>query len=657
MRAPRLAPAAGARAFSTVVVPVDPTPLALASDDLFRPVAGAGLFRRLSSAAANPTAQGLSLRAIAPSGAGRALVTLDGEPLNDPFGGWVLWSQAPPSSLARIRIVRGGGAGPYGAGALTGTVTLEERYDGPGSGLLDAGVGERGGRSLSGRMSLDGGGPIIFLAGSARDEEGYTPVREGRGPVDAPLTFRARSAVARVSTDLGDAEGAARVYAYAEARGTGVRGGHADASGNGASFTVARLPGRNALGWRLQAWVHASDFAQTSLTVAPGRAVATPALDQAATPAFGAGVNGAVRGSRGGLSWEAGLDVRLAEGQTHERFRYVSGAFTRGRLAGGQTSVGGAYGEAAWVQGPWTVTAGVRADRWTANRGERAERDLATGVLTLSQRPRDRDGVEPTARVGFQRRLAAPLVLRGAAYAGFRPPTLNELHRPFRVGADITEANPALRPEQLRGAELGLDLGSPSGAMSVSLTAFASRLENAVTNVTLGMGPGVFPGAGFVPAGGVFRQRRNAAAVDAQGLEGEARLQANPAFSAGLSVSVTDARMDGGRAAPQLTGRRPAQAPVVSLGWDFTWTPHPLVTVAGDWRWEGARFEDDLNRRRLSPGGSLNLSARWRLKPGLQAWLALDNATNARIESSEGADGLESFAAPRTVRLGMTLVR
>src|SRR5205085_11487142 len=89
-------------------------------------VPGVSLFRRTSSAGANPTTQGMSLRSIGPSGAGRALVTLDGVPQNDPFGGWVIWTSLPPESIEGVSVVRGAGAGPYGAGALTGVVALEE---------------------------------------------------------------------------------------------------------------------------------------------------------------------------------------------------------------------------------------------------------------------------------------------------------------------------------------------------------------------------------------------------------------------------------------------------------------------------------------------------------------------------------------------------
>ena len=127
MTAARLPPAAGEAAFA--VIRLDQADLAVVPrlDEALTGVPAVSLFRRTSSLSANPTTQGISLRAVAPSGAGRTLVTLDGVPLNDPFGGWVLWSQLAPESLESLDIVRGSGAGPYGAGALTGVIMLRER--------------------------------------------------------------------------------------------------------------------------------------------------------------------------------------------------------------------------------------------------------------------------------------------------------------------------------------------------------------------------------------------------------------------------------------------------------------------------------------------------------------------------------------------------
>ena len=80
-------------------------------DDVLRSVPGFGLFRRQSSRASHPTTQGVTLRGLGPSGAGRTLVLLDGVPQNDPFGGWVDWSRLPSASLETELITRGGGAG------------------------------------------------------------------------------------------------------------------------------------------------------------------------------------------------------------------------------------------------------------------------------------------------------------------------------------------------------------------------------------------------------------------------------------------------------------------------------------------------------------------------------------------------------------------
>jgi len=85
-------------------------------DEVLEEVAGFSLFRRQASAIANPTAQGASLRGVGPNGAGRTLVTLDGVPVGDPFGGWVAWSALPPVRIGAAEVRRGGGVGAAGPG-------------------------------------------------------------------------------------------------------------------------------------------------------------------------------------------------------------------------------------------------------------------------------------------------------------------------------------------------------------------------------------------------------------------------------------------------------------------------------------------------------------------------------------------------------------
>src|ERR1700761_8586467 len=67
----------------------------LTLDDKLHQVAGFQLFRRTSSWTANPTSSGVSLRALGSTAASRTLVVSDQVPMNDPFGGWVHWTEIP----------------------------------------------------------------------------------------------------------------------------------------------------------------------------------------------------------------------------------------------------------------------------------------------------------------------------------------------------------------------------------------------------------------------------------------------------------------------------------------------------------------------------------------------------------------------------------
>ncbi|MCZ4107676.1 TonB-dependent receptor [Brevundimonas diminuta] len=654
--AARLPPAAGEAAFS--VIRLDEAALARADrlDEALSAVPAVSLFRRTSSLAANPTTQGISLRAIAPSGAGRTLVTLDGVPMNDPFGGWVIWSQTPTESLESLDIVRGAGAGPYGAGALTGVIQLRERERG---GVLSVSVAERGGARLAGAGGFDLGPARLTASTLYETSDGYTPVRgAAAGAADTPLDLEARAAALRLDAPLGEASVSLRASAYDEERGSGLAGARSSASGRLLSATAARRPDEDRYGWRLQAWRRESDFANTSVAVAADRSATTPANDQYETPATGWGVNAALRRATrdvagGRLEWELGADARFNEGETRERFRFMQGAFTRDRVAGGETSVAGVYGEGSWSDDLWLVAGGLRLDGWRNENGRRREWDRAMGSLTLDESDPNRSGEVVSARLAARRFIGGGWATRAAAYSGFRPASLNELHRPFRVGNDLTEANAGLVPETLQGIEAGLAFEGPISAFGVNL--FWNRIEDAIVNVTIAEGPGTFPRAGFVPAGGVLRQRQNAGTIEAKGVELTARQALRGGLTLNGALSITDARMDGGSAAPQLTGLRPAQAPIWSVTGGLDWRASDRLGLSLQARYESKRFEDDLNSRVLEAAVTVDARAEWRAGPRTLLWLAADNLFDAEVEVSETAGGVAGYAPSRTLSLGLRL--
>jgi outer membrane receptor protein involved in Fe transport len=657
--AARLPAPASDAAFSIVRMDADQIALGPRLDDALKQVPSLSLFRRTTSLAANPTTQGVNLRAMAPSGAGRTLVTLDGVPQNDPFGGWVIWSSLPPSGIEGISVVRGAGAGPYGAGALTGTIALDEAVGGI---AAEAAAGERDSR----RGAAAGGAPLgpmhLFATLSGEQSDGWIAVRDGRGPADAPLDLATWQASLRAQADIGRGVLAVRGAHYDDDRGSGIAGGGARATGDAAGITYAAPPSDDALGWRAQVWLRDTDLANFTTAPLPDRSAANPANDQYATPALGWGMNAALRGTSPAWEWEVGADARFADGEVREHFRFIASDFTRNRVAGGENVVAGLYGEATWRDGRWLITGGARLDYWGSSGARRLETDLANGAVTLDIAAPDRDGVVPTARAGVRRDVAHDLFLRAAAYAGFRPPTLNELHRPFRVQNDITEANPLLKPERLYGVEAAA--GGDGEEFSWQATLFYNVLNDPITNVTIATLPGnatVHFGPEsfqvFVPAGGVLRQRQNAGRIDAVGLEAEATRRWGEDFALRAAVNVTSARVDGDDAAPQLTGNRPAQAPRIALTAGAEWRVINGVTLHADLRYESMRFDDDLNTRRLDAAFTGNVRADWNLTDTLTLYGEVLNITDADVQTAKTADGIASLDQPRTLWVGLSYRR
>jgi outer membrane receptor protein involved in Fe transport len=298
-----------------------------------------------------------------------------------------------------------------------------------------------------------------------------------------------------------------------------------------------------------------------------------------------------------------------------------------------------------------TLSAGIRVDHWQVSSGHLVEQTIANAIVTRNDLYRKRQGWLPTARGGVLAPIGGGLSFRSAAYVGWRMPTLNELFRPFRAGADATAANPDLDPERLAGAEAGLEY--VQGTWRLSGTAFVNTLHDAIANVSLGHGPAVFPQVGFVAAAGAFRQRQNLDAVKVRGVEIGAEWTSGPwALRAG--ASLTHARMETSGAAANLNGLRPAQTPnfaaTLSASWEQGGRGAEIVV-----RRVGAQFEDDLNSEVLKGATTLDASASWPLGRRLQLVGRAENLTNALVMATINADGSIERATPRTLWIGLRL--
>ncbi|MGB3722849.1 MAG: TonB-dependent receptor, partial [Pacificimonas sp.] len=513
-------------------------------------IPGFQLFRRSDARSANPTSQGATLRGVGGNASSRALVLLDGVPVADPFAGWIPWAALPPESLSLIRATTGGGAGAFGAGALSGTLELVSAGPAERGSSLRARYGSRDSIDLGAALVANVGSGFVTVDAAYAEGDGFfTTAPADRGAVDTASPYDQQSLTARAVFPVGDTtELQLRAAAFHDDR---QRGQRLVTSGNEGADASLRLVSRGDLPWEALGYVQARKYQATFARTAGDRSTEQPALDQYNVPGTGVGAKLELRPSIGAHDLRIGTDWRHAKGETRERFDFDGTALTALRRAGGRSDTVGVFAETDWqVSDTLTLTGGARLDRWWLTDGRFRERGAGRDFA-------DRSGWEPTARIGAAYDVTPAIKLRGAGYLGWRLPTLNELYRPFRVGPDAVAANPALEPERSRGVEIGFDY-QPLSTARFSLTAFTMRAENIISNITLAEGPGVFPGTGFVF--GSFRQRLNLDAVDARGLETSVRLDFG-AFSLSGSYALTDSEQRGSGLTAAQDGFRPPQIP------------------------------------------------------------------------------------------------
>lgn len=621
-------------------------------EEALRDVAGLQQFRRSDARSANPTSQGVTLRGLGGNAASRALLMLDGVPQADPFGGWVSWPAFTAERLGSARVTRGGGSGVAGPGALAGTIELASAtHEQLGRFSGGASYGSRDSFDFDASLSGQLGGGFATISADYTRSDGFIPIIAGqRGAIDEPAGYDQGSIAARGVIPVGEAgEIQANMLLFRDRRGRGFQYGDSQDDGADASL---RYVGRGDWGVSLLGYVQLRSFASGFASIGAGRATVTETLDQYEVPSTGLGLRGEIRPPvGGGVDLRIGGDWRQVSGKTQELYQFVAARPTRGRIAGGENVTAGLFADVGVPLGNGVIiNGGARIDRWKIADGYRVERTLAGGPLLTDEHYADRTGWEPTGRLGLAWQASDALSLRAAGYMGWRLPTLNELYRPFRVGADATAANPDLRPERMAGFEVGATLRPVDGA-EIAVTAFDNRLKNAIANVSISNGPGTFPGVGFVSAAGVYRRRENLDAVHARGIELDAGYRMGEIRLAG-SYAYTRSRVDATGVPASLDGLSPAQTPRHQASATIAWERDDGAAASVSGRYMSSQFEDDQNVRSL--GNALTVGARlaYPVTRGFIVEARGENLFNERVEAAISNDGVIERAAPRTLWVG-----
>jgi iron complex outermembrane recepter protein len=631
--------AASVRVISTAELETTAAPTI---DDALRQIPGFQLFRRSGSRIANPTAQGVSLRGVGASGASRALVLVDGIPINDPFGGWVYWGRVPRQSLDRVEVVRGAASDLYGSAALGGVVGMITKATmGP---LLSFET------SYGNQKSLDGSfftgtsyRQLNFsLAGELQNTNGYIVVPEQqRGPIDTRVDSRHSAINLRIAYDKSQTKQFfVRGVYFRETRNNGTPlQTNATLIRELSGGANAEVPSVGSVAVRL--YISRQLLDQNFSAVVANRATETLTRLQR-VPAQVGGVS--LQSSRGLGDRQTvifGVDAREVRGASDE-IAYVQGRATSFLGAGGRERDWGVFvKDIVNVTPRLTVTGGARFDHW---RNYQAHSDVrpVNGATTVVNNFVDRNERAISPQLAVLYKPNDRLGLFASSYGAFRAPTLNELYRSFRVGNVLTLANEQLRAERLWGGEGGMSIRSRDQRFSLRSSVFWTQISRSIANVTIATTPDL-----------ITRARRNLGSTRARGLELESDFKLRKTWSVSAGYMFADSTVLKFPATADLEGRRIPQVARHNFTFQTQYSKPSLLNVALQGRASSSQFDDDLNLFRLPGYFTLDAFALRRLTSSADVFIAVENLFDRQYFT--GRTPVGTLGPPRLLRVGFKL--
>ncbi|MEO5741734.1 MAG: TonB-dependent receptor, partial [Vicinamibacterales bacterium] len=347
---------------------------AVVADDVLRQIPTFSLFRRTSSIASHPTAQGVSLRGVGPSGVSRTLVLLDQVPFNDPFGGWVYWTRVPLMDTERIEIVDGATSSLYGNYAMGGVINIVTHRAEPRTIVFKPQYGNRNTPKMDLFASDVWGKLGVTFNASVFDTDGYTIVaEEERGPIDIPANVKYQTASGKLDYNPTDRVNLFfRGGIFTEDRSNGKIGEVNDTSWKFGSGGVGlRLADGSTVDARIffdRQKFHSTFFAVPAAN--PPRSQLNLTLDQnVPTNAVGTMLQWNRAFQAGGRTHivSAGYDFRWIDGDSNEQTFALPTGLTPllNRISGGTQKIGGIFmQDIIEVTGKLQLTGSVRFDSW-----------------------------------------------------------------------------------------------------------------------------------------------------------------------------------------------------------------------------------------------------------------------------------------------------
>jgi iron complex outermembrane receptor protein len=639
---------------------------AIAADDILRQVPTFSLFRRTSSLAAHPTAQGVSLRGIGPSGVSRTLVLLDGVPFNDPFGGWVYWTRIPMGSVRQVEVVESPSSSVYGNYALGGVMNIVTSPPESTTFKFRSSVGGR--QTWKEDFFVAGAWDKFGAAfeGTVLDTNGYflVPLLEGGAPLRGPVDTRASLNNENFNIKL-DFTPTDRISAYAR---TGyfnehrVNGKFGETNESMWKYVSGGTRIRLGDGSDIQAnlWgnferFHSKFLAITSVGGVSRSNSRLTLLQRVPTKDTGGSVQWSKAvGSRNFFT--VGTDWRWVDGDSNETAMNAPPAnialVNLYRVSGGtQKSAGVFIQDLISVTSKLQLTLSARLDHWRNYDSHNLETSASTGLPTATNAPscdsapsatnclRSKSNTIGSPKVGALYHVSEKVSLWSSLSWGFRAPTLNELYRQFRVGAILTLANEKLGPERLVAGEGGVNY-TPIRNLTWRSNWFVNRFTNPVSNVTIATNT---------------RQRQNVSRTRIWGIQSEMDYRFKTNFKFGMSYLYNIAKVRASNpdaSGINITGNYLAEVPRHRGTAEVSYSNPKYVTASASMQIVGGQYDDDLNTLWLPYYNTLDFNVMRKIGRNFEAFFGVQNVLDREFYVQRVPT---SVAAPRFFTGGLEI--
>ncbi len=609
-------------------------------DDGLRQTVGFSLFRRSNSRNANPTTQGASFRGIGSSGASRSLVLLEGVPVNDAFGGWILWNRVPTVAIERVEVLRGGASSLYGSSALSGTVNIIRRKS---IEKITFSAEVFGGtqKTLSGATFFgfkQRDWTFDFIASNFQTK-GYIAVDEAqRGFVDQfsgskNSNFGGR--IERKFQTIGKVFVKPSYFGEVRSNGTGLQTNrtHLRQIIFGGEFQIPDSKVQisdSKFNWLFYGGNQVYD--QIFSTVATNRNSESLNRIQR-VPSQNFGFSSQFSTMFKNQTFLLGFETKEVRGASNEI------AFANNRAnsligSGGRERTYSVYFQDFAKIGKVILVGNLRFDVWQNLKALNSTRTLSTNqtVTNLFQN-RNENALSPQLSILYQ--FPKNFALFASVSRSFRAPSLNELYRAFRVGNVLTLANENLKAEKVNNFETGVSYSQQTIYLRGNF--FWTSVSNPVSNVTLSQTPSL-----------ITRQRQNVGRTRSRGVEIESETRWKD-FTFSIGYLLADSKVIEFPANRILENLRVPQVSRHQLTFQTRFTKKDW-SFALQGRGASKQFDDDLNTFELEPYFQLDAFVAKKFKENLQIFIGIENVFNSRY--SVGKTPIRTVNSPLNLRVG-----